>query len=439
MTNTIESVFKYIVEFLLGEDNKELARVISYGENDHAEVIIVPSGFFDEGVYMTSNSKPAVPIETFNGIPVLFGRPCVEKKDDKIYIYMDLIASSFFFISRYEECIYSSNTDVYGRYIGKGSFSYKYGLLDRPVVDEYSELLISIMKENGYEVVSCKKGLRHVYLTHDIDNIWSRNSFLEAVYSSAGRLLKKKGDIFRPLKEYWNYENYDPIFTFPMMAEIDNRFKARYKGDTSVIYFTKGNRIRKGVDESYIQKKRRLIRLINNLSSNRYEIQYHMSYIAANNPEIVKRELKRLEELTPEKITKNRNHYLASRIPEGYEILLKNGIKEDFTMSYHDVIGFRLGTCRPVQWINPYNKRVTSLLLHPLTVMECTLYADGRMGIKSEEAAFEAVKAMLDISYDYGGEVSLLWHNNSFAGNDTYYKELYINLLDYIEDLYRSI
>ena len=37
--------------------------------------------------------------------------------------------------------------------------------------------------------------------------------------------------------------------------------------------------------------------------------------------------------------------------------LEKAGITDDFTIGYPDVAGFRLGTSRPVHWINPENKR----------------------------------------------------------------------------------
>ena len=51
----------------------------------------------------------------------------------------------------------------------------------------------------------------------------------------------------------------------------------------------------------------------------------------------------------------------------------KQVITDDFTMGYPDVAGFRLGTSRPVHWINPENKRISPLILHPLAIMECSL------------------------------------------------------------------
>ena len=103
---------------------------------------------------------------------------------------------------------------------------------------------------------------------------------------------------------------------------------------------------------------------------------------------------------------------------------------DDFTMGYADVNGFRLGTCRPVKWINPITRQITSLTLHPLSIMDCTLDESKYMGLNEEEA----LKYCLNILYEikqYNGEVVLLWHNSSFSEIDkpNYHKRLYLRLL----------
>ena len=66
--------------------------------------------------------------------------------------------------------------------------------------------------------------------------------------------------------------------------------------------------------------------------------------------------------------------------------LEKAGITDDFTMGYPDVAGFRLGTSRPVHWINPENKRISPLILHPLAIMECSLNEPVYMNLGYEGA-----------------------------------------------------
>lgn len=54
---------------------------VSYGDDGAAPLVIVePSGFFSEGVYLTEKRLPALPLPTLEGVPVLFGAPTVREK-----------------------------------------------------------------------------------------------------------------------------------------------------------------------------------------------------------------------------------------------------------------------------------------------------------------------------------------------------------------------
>lgn len=134
-----------------------------------------------------------------------------------------------------------------------------------------------------------------------------------------------------------------------------------------------------------------------------------------------------------ENIHLNRHHYLASREPEDLTKLIKAGITDDFTMGYADVSGFRLGTCRPVKWINPMTRQLTSLTLHPLSVMDCTLSESQYMGLSPDEAYQYCAELVREIR-QHRGEIVWLWHNTSFAGTESdYHKKLYVRLLNLLK------
>ena len=59
----MENFVKYIIEFLLGEENRDLLDEISYVEGKKSKVVIKKSNFFDEGIYMTANSMPSRPLK----------------------------------------------------------------------------------------------------------------------------------------------------------------------------------------------------------------------------------------------------------------------------------------------------------------------------------------------------------------------------------------
>jgi hypothetical protein len=66
------------------------------------KVVVYPSGFFDETIYGTEKSLPQFPLANFEEIPVLFGEPKMERKGDTLILYADIVAGTYFLISRYE-------------------------------------------------------------------------------------------------------------------------------------------------------------------------------------------------------------------------------------------------------------------------------------------------------------------------------------------------
>ena len=143
-------------------------------------------------------------------------------------------------------------------------------------------------------------------------------------------------------------------------------------------------------------------------------IGLHTSYDAGKNPALISTEKELLERQTGKSVIYNRHHYLASREPEDMAWLEKAGITDDFTMGYPDVAGFRLGTSRPVHWIDPENRRISPLVLHPLTIMECSLNEPVYMNLDYEDALDYSIRLTKQVARS-NGELVLLWHNDSIS------------------------
>jgi hypothetical protein len=109
------------------------------------------------------------------------------------------------------------------------------------------------------------------------------------------------------------------------------------------------------------------------------------------------------------------------------------GITDDFTLSYADAVGFRVGTCRPYRFINPRTKALTNVVVHPLEIMECTLNRAGYMNLDYEHA-FAICKEIVTQVHEHHGELVLLWHNTEFLDLN-YQEKLYKSILDYITKL----
>ena len=109
------------------------------------------------------------------------------------------------------------------------------------------------------------------------------------------------------------------------------------------------------------------------------------------------------------------------------ESLIDAHITDDYTMGYADIAGFRLGTCRAVHFINPKTQRLTSLTLHPLTIMDCSLSEPHYMNLNYNQALSYA-QTLIEQTKKYNGDLCLLWHNTRFT-NDNYHSQLYSQLI----------
>jgi len=129
----------------------------------------------------------------------------------------------------------------------------------------------------------------------------------------------------------------------------------------------------------------------------------------------------------------SRNHYLLWQYPEDVSYMEQAGITDDFTLSYADSIGFRVGTSRPYRFINPKTKELSNVTIHPLEIMECSLSNQEYMNLDYEDALNNCFDIINQI-YKHNGELVLLWHNTEFCGQN-YQEKLYKEILKYIKEI----
>lgn len=433
----MDETIRYIIEFILGGASySQYADMVGYTSNQAEfckyRLVIVPSGFFDGEQYGTMSSIPSLPLESVDGLPVLFGKDEKYYVGNTIVIKADIIASSYFFISRYEEYVCRAKRDVHGRFSGKESLLVRAGMIDSPLIDMYGKYLRQLLRDSGVSVDEPKEELVKVWLTHDVDAPFFCRSFRAVVRESLkGIGFSKAFSIFNG-----NLEK-DPYYTFPWMIEEDNELCSKHDGKCSALYFLKvaGN---SGFDKPYYDiSSKDVRRMIGQLKGSGALFGLHSSYKSGGNPDLVAVECQNLSNRwNMGKIKYHRNHFLRSCEPENFRALISAGITDDFTMGYADVSGFRLATSRPVRWIDPETRCVTDLIMHPLLVMDCTLSDERYMGL-TEDEAFAYCMHLINEARKYNGEVVLLWHNTSFVPGigGEYHKPLYHKLLKALGEL----
>ncbi len=426
-----KQIVTYLIEFIINDSHAN--NYVHYGNPGDSDkpVVIVPSCFFEDSFYGSRDSAPSLPLkELKNEILFLYGDSRIERNEKQTVIYADLIASAYFLVTRYDEAFFETERDAHKRPIGKRSFKEKAGILNRPLVDEYGEFLREELRRHGIEL-SEKRGLNHVYLTHDVDHPWMDYSLADGIKQSAKNVLIYRMLDVSPFFNSLGLFKWNSCDTFDWMLQQDDRVKKAFSGRADDVYFIIGACEKTALTYKYWDDKK-AIRLIRKLQEKASILGIHASYESSADPTLFVEEQDNLQKRFSLRISANRNHYLMSNDVEWLRVLEENGVTDDFTMGYADTTGFRLSTTRPVRWINPRKKKLFHLVLHPLSVMDGTLYSSQYMGLEKDGVKKEIIR-MIECCRRYHGDFVMLLHNDVINdGRYRWFREVYQETMEYL-------
>ena len=374
-------IIQYIIQWLCYGTTEAAARV-AYTADEQAlaqyDIIIVPNGQLGTNIVLPDMSRPVIENPT----------------KGKYIIRTDIIYTTFFFISRAEEVL-NPHRDKHGRFLAEYSILGKNNRLQIPLLDEYARLLLKLL-----EAPLPNSGFEHIYLTHDIDSIAQYRHLRGAI---GGILRGETKQVWKAIQDI----HHDPIYTFPSMIEEDKRVT-----QAKSIYFVKQTQ-GKGYDyPQYWLHGRDWKNLRQLLKDSGAQLGVHSSYYG----------------LLPSKPISqwHRSHFLNCSLEQMQQVV-EAGFTDDFTMGFADQAGFRLQTSRAVQWINPQTMQLTSLTMHPLIIMDCTLSNDDYMNLTEDEAYFLCERLISKVRIHHG-DACLLWHNSNFDSH-SYHTSLYPKIL----------
>ena len=399
----MKEIIDYIIQFLL-YGNEQAAKQVGYTADEtewqNYRVVIVPNGQLGKKIVMPELDRCAVERYAVVG-------ESASPEDEAITRYVirtDIVYNTFFFISRAEELI-NRQRDEHGRFLAKYSILGQNNRLMIPTVDEYARMLMKLL-----DLPLPTPSFSQIYLTHDIDTIAHYRHLRGAI---GGIVRGEWRKVIASLRDIHN----DPAFTFSWLIAQDKKVEGAER-----IYFVKDTR-GKGYDYPQYKLDGKDFETAEQLIENSgAKIGWHGSYYGGD----------KANRLLGDKARLHRSHYLRCSIDQ-MQRLAEVGVTDDFTMMFPDQVGFRLQTTRPVRWINPKTMQLTDLVLHPLTVMDCTLSNSNYMNLNEDEAYFECQRLFEKI-HQNAGEVVLLWHNTTPAGN-TYHRSLYPKLLEIVGSL----
>ena len=216
--------------------------------------------------------------ELVGPLPIMFGSPGMDLADDFVRCDVDLFGSIFFMLSRYEEVL-SPDRDVHDRFPASASLAFKAGFLDRPIVDEYVELLWAMMT-HLWPQLKHNRRRGSVLVTCDVDQPFdcTLSSGAQFLRTFAGDILKRRdvraaGERIHKRRLHRRGDHrMDPNYTFDWYMD-----SCEQVGLKAVFYFISGRTAGK-VDGCYELSDRAILRLIDKIAIRGHEIGVHGSY-----------------------------------------------------------------------------------------------------------------------------------------------------------------
>ncbi|MDP2966015.1 MAG: polysaccharide deacetylase family protein [Pelolinea sp.] len=360
-------------------------------------------------------------------LPILFwgnNTPHIPKfiiNKNNITLYYDLIAGTFFMLSRWEESVQSFK-DKHGRFPAEHSLAFKQGFLDIPIVDEYALILRSWIQylNPNWKPLKRKPG---ILLTHDIDHIVKYSSPLKLFKSFFTNYRFGKKSIINNLKLYKNEcSNPDEALYYKNITELA---KLSIDNNLNSIFFFQTSK-KSLYDSGYDINIPAIQSLIVKLIESGFTIGLHSSYFTMNNINKIQSEKFLLDKLIGFQSIHCRQHFLRVQLPDTLRNQEEVGFLYDHSLGYPQHEGFRCGTCHPYHPYDLEKRKELKITVVPLIVMDNTLRNYRKLSIDNAE---QQLLILANRSYQVEGTFTLLWHNTSLHGNWEQWGKMYSNIL----------
>lgn len=341
----------------------------------------------------------------FDGSPLtaIFGTNQFIFSETEIRCGLDVFASVFFMLTRWEEFV-SKERDRHGRFPAEMSLACKAGFLDRPVVNEYAELLRLMFGRLGWQPPRPKRRF-NMTVTCDVDRPrlwWAAADRLRTL----GGCILRRGD-FREagfwLKNHI-FRQKDPYDVFDEWLDLFEK-----NGLTG--YFNFLGKRPPSSDCWYPLEHPFVVNLIRKLAARGHTTGFHPSYEAFGNAELFRQELESLRAVSHAPVTSGRQHYLRFAAPHTWQIWEDARMDWDSTAGYPEAEGFRCGICQDFPVFNFLTRQTLRLREKPLLAMDVTLALYQK---HTPETALGRLQQLREQVEKHNGEFVLLWHNSSW-------------------------
>lgn len=298
-----------------------------------------------------------VEVSNWSGTPAFF------KLSKDSQLPFDIFAASFYLMSRYEEFL-PHVKDELGSFLPHQSLAAKNNFLELPLIDLWALRLkdklyeffpelphISWNKPTFQPIVSVVNPYQYkqksllLKVVDSLQSIWSLNLFsLIEQYLVILGFRQDPYANFDALEKLFKVTGVQPIYFF-LFSEIS--------------FFDQGVSI-------YNNRFRNLIKH----TADSHKVSLLASHAGQQESKKIFDECQQLNELIHRKIDFLRFNYTLLSASSGYYQLLENGIQEDYSMGYREVLGYRASTAVPFYFYDLNNDLQTALKIFPIVAQE---------------------------------------------------------------------
>ena len=357
----------------------------------------------------------------------------VQAKDGHRLLDYDVLGLSYWMLTRREE-VSPRQLDDNDRFPAEASHAFRHGYLERPIVDEWFEVLRKVVKAT-WPGISLQCPQYRITLSHDVDTParYGLVSPLRLARNMMVDLLRERQRSRQALlRAPWIWaasrrrlDDRDPFNTFDWIMDRSEAYGLR-----NAFYFICGHTDTQR-DGTYTPEHPAVLELMRRIHDRGHEAGLHPSYHTYMQPATLRTEADRLRKARamaglPEEKFGARMHYLRWKTPHTLHALEAAGVAYDTTLGYAKHPGFRCGTCHEYQAFDPVRRKPMNLRLRPLVVMESTVIRD--MRTHDVEPMTRRLSALMQACQRVQGNFTLLWHNTMLE--HSHQRRLYERVLD---------
>lgn len=338
----------------------------------------------------------------------------------------DIFSALFYVLSRYEEYL-PHTKDAYGRFSHEDSLAWKHRFLNIPLADQWMADFKTALQQR-FPDIKFSNPCFSFRPTYDIDIAWSylhkgfiRNMGgmlrdfarfdLDAVSERIAVLLRKQSDPF---------DVYD---------WLENEHRTR---KLRPIYFFLLSKLQHPLDKNIPPHQKALQLLVQQIGKSN-QIGLHPSMHSNENNQALMQEVEMFKQISGSLPLCSRQHYLYFSLPHTYQKLLAAGIREEYSMGYGTVNGFRASTSKSFYWYDLQNETATNLLVHPMAFMDANAFYESK---SSAEAALQELKELYVSVKAVNGNFITLFHNHILGSASAFngWWNMYLSFLDYVSE-----